>query len=464
MLYKDFDVNGNYDLKNDYASAPAFIPTIKWAEKKASTYLLQDRKRERDTTKNITAAQIMQFFKSHHECYLCHTKFTVNTLPTLDRIDNEIAHTLNNVEPCCELCNTTKSDKDKDFAQYKIQLRKYCLLNSLPMTLTDETTYHILRDGITGGLSNVGHRLNYAGITHINKLSFQDGQVFSQDNDNVMTHITGCDFSSLYPSVFSSNPHPFNPYTKHKMYMPGYQLKRYNPENSSLKERLDVINNPSRFECTDQSIVDKLPYFVAVIKGHVDNDFINDFINFPPIIKKLEVTTDTNTISKYMYEHMVSNKLSTDKKEKKLTQLLSTHDQFMSFGMYELWFLIDECHFIIDDIDNLITFTRHDKFGFVNHFFNDRVNAKKEGNTGRSILDKIVLNGSYGSDGQNNEKFTTIKFLNRDKTIKAHANYNFKATHKVTDDLFIVEKEPTSASCKKPLQSAFATLSNAKFW
>jgi hypothetical protein len=211
--------------------------------------------------------------------------------------------------------------------------------------------------------------------------------------------------------------------------------------------------------------VDKLPYLVAVIKGHIDNDFINDFINFPPIIKKIEVTTDTNTISKYMYEHMVSNKLSTDKKEKKLTQLLSTHDQFMSFGMYELWFLNDECHFIIDGIDNLITFTKHDKFsGFVNHFFNDRVKAKKEGNTGRSILDKIVLNGSYGSDGQNNEKFTTIKFLNRDKTIKAHANYNFKATHKVTDDLFIVEKEPTSASCKKPLQSAFATLSNAKFW
>jgi hypothetical protein len=137
----------------------------------------------------------------------------------------------------------------------------------------------------------------------------------------------------------------------------------------------------------------------------------------------------------------------------------------MSFGMYELWFLIDECHFIIDDIDTLILFTKHDKFnGFVNYFFNERATAKKAGNGGKSTLCKIILNGSYGADGQNNEKFSDIKFLNREKTIKAHASCNFKATHKVTDYLFIVEKDPLSASCKKPLHTAFATLSNAKFW
>jgi hypothetical protein len=141
---------------------------------------------------------------------------------------------------------------------------------------------------------------------------------------------------------------------------------------------------------------------------------------------------------------MKKNNLSTDKHEKKLTQLLSTHNQFMSFGMYELWFLVDECHFIIDDIENLITFTKHDKFsGFLNHFFNDRTKAKKKGNNGRSVLDKIVLNGSYGSDGQNNEKLNTIKFLNREDTIAAQSKYNFRGTHKIADDLFIVERTQT---------------------
>jgi hypothetical protein len=90
--------------------------------------------------------------------------------------------------------------------------------------------------------------------------------------------------------------------------------------------------------------------------------------------------------------------------------------------------------------------------------------ARKEGNAGRATLDKIILNGSYGADGQNNEKFSDVKFLNREKTIKAHANYNFKATHKVTDELYIVEKDPLSATCRKLLQSSHATLSNAKFW
>jgi hypothetical protein len=68
--------------------------------------------------------------------------------------------------------------------------------------------------------------------------------------------------------------------------------------------------------------------------------------------------------------------------------------------------------------------------------------ARKENNTGRAALDKIILDGSYGADGQNSA---------------------FKATHKVNDDLFIVEKDPVIATCKKPLQSSYATLSNAKF-
>jgi hypothetical protein len=78
--------------------------------------------------------------------------------------------------------------------------------------------------------------------------------------------------------------------------MPAYQIKRYDSNNSSLEEKMDIITNKNRFECANQSIVDKLPYFVAVVKGHIDNDYIDDYINFPPIIKKLDITTDKDTI------------------------------------------------------------------------------------------------------------------------------------------------------------------------
>jgi hypothetical protein len=226
MLDTNFDVNTNCDIKSE--NEKSFIPTFNWAADKVSKYNQQDKRKKRDTNNNITHNELLLFSKANSKCYICQSTFTDGNKPTLDRINNSIGHTLKNVKPCCEYCNKIKSDKNEDFARYKIQLKKYCLMNNLPMTLTDEVTYHILRDGITGGLSNVGHRFNYAGITKINKLEIVkngDGSyhVFSTDANNIMTHITGCDFSSLYPSVFSSNSHPFIPYTGHKMYMPGYQ-------------------------------------------------------------------------------------------------------------------------------------------------------------------------------------------------------------------------------------------------
>jgi hypothetical protein len=337
------------------------------------------------------------------------------------------------------------------------------------MTLNDETIYRILRDGIAGGLTNVGHRFNYAGITKIDKLPIEKRNhqtyVYSKDTNNIMTHITGCDFSSLYPSVFSSNIHPFIPYMGHKMYMPGYQTNRYTKEDQGQEFLNALIDNPHRLECDNQDIIDSIPWTVSVLIGHIDENFLNDFINFPPIIKKLELTTTETNIGHYMHQHMKNNNLSLDKTEKKLTQLLTTHERAMSFGMCEIWFLIDKCHFLIDEVQTVITFTKHDKFNkFVNHFFDERKVAKKAGNEGKSILCKIILNGSYGADGQNNEKFSKINFCNEEKATKMQAAGDFKHTTKVNDNLFIIEREPLAATCKKPLQSAFATLSNAKFW
>jgi hypothetical protein len=77
---------------------------------------------------------------------------------------------------------------------------------------------------------------------------------------------------------------------------------------------------------------------------------------------------------------------------------------------------------------------------------------------------QVILNSSYGSDGQNNEKFANIRFLSKAKALRATANCNFVSSTKISDDLYLVEKEPVSAACEKPLHTAFATLSNAKYW
>jgi hypothetical protein len=70
-------------------------------------------------------------------------------------------------------------------------------------------------------LSNVHNRKNIKGVDTIKNLEYFDDKVHIRDTNNIITHIIGVDFNSLYLSSYSSSPHPFNPYTGGVMYMPG---------------------------------------------------------------------------------------------------------------------------------------------------------------------------------------------------------------------------------------------------
>ena len=93
------------------------------------------------------------------------------TIPPFDRINNKYSHTIDNIKFACKYCNSVRADNDENITKLKIQLRKYCLKYDLPMTLCkhDEDAYKVIRNGITGGLSNVMHRVNIKGETKINK-------------------------------------------------------------------------------------------------------------------------------------------------------------------------------------------------------------------------------------------------------------------------------------------------------
>jgi hypothetical protein len=162
---------------------------------------------------------------------------------------------------------------------------------------------------------------------------------------------------------------------------------------------------------------------------------------------------------------MKKNDLKTERNETKLTMLLSTHDTFMSFSSYYLWFLIDRCHFIIDDIKSIITFTKHDRFNaFVNDFMNNRIKAMQENNKGKEQFCKTSLNGSYGYDGLNTEKFVKIKPMDRSKTFIHQVFDNFVSTRKIAEDNYLVTYNPRTFHCNTCLQESFFTLDNAKFW
>ncbi|KAA6396400.1 MAG: hypothetical protein EZS28_008079 [Streblomastix strix] len=343
------------------------------------------------------------------------------------------------------------------------------MLKCLPTNLTNIDDYKLIRSGITGGLSNVMHRENIAGKDVVKQFVYDpvDKKVHVQTSNNVISHVVGVDFNSLYPSVMSSEPHKFIKYTGGKMYMPGSVIKRLtvqpapsgpakgsvddNYENSDKDKIMDIISGRDQL-------------FIAEIKGHIDEKYINDFINFPPILRNYTFTTNEDTIGPYMYNHMKANGIKTDQKQRKLTNLLSTMGEFMSFSSYYLWFLIDDCHFIIDDVKQLILFNKHEGFNpFVKEFIGKRIQAKIEGNKGLEQFCKITMNSLYGSDGMNTEKYTEIKVMDQKEALKAHLSNTFMDEQQLSDNAYAVQMNPETCTCKTPIQEAYFVLDNAKY-
>ena len=455
LCYKDFDPFANYA----HEQKTTFTVTKRWWAEKCRGYKEQDKAKGRDVTNNVSMADF-DYFKDqimNGVCYLCNEGFTSENRPTLDRINNDLPHTKDNVRVCCRYCNTVKSDRDEDEARLAINLRKYCLLNNFPMTIDNEEVYHLLRAGITGGMSNVLHRLNIKDQTPINHLEYdmKKKKVNSVDSDKYkVTHVCGIDFNSLYPSSYSSQPHPFMPYTGGKMYMPGRIDKAHKTSDLMLKKRARYI-------------IDKRDtLFVADLKGHIPEEFYNEFINLPPIFRNVDITTDKKTIGDNMYKYMKDNHLAVDQKTRKLTMLMSTMGEYMSFSSYYLWFLMDRCHFVIDDIRYIVTFVKHDGFNnFVNEFMSNRQHAMlPPKNKGMEQFCKISLNGSYGYDGMNAEKFAKTKIMNKDNTFNAQLSDTFINTRKIEDDMYIVEQNSKTYGCNTCLQEAYFTLDNAKYW
>lgn len=392
------------------------------------------------------------------KCYLCGEPFSYDNKPTLDRIDNSKSHTKENCKLCCEYCNKCKSNKDEASSKLLINLRKFALYNHLPMTLMSYQVaeYHILRDGITGGLSNVQHRVNLKGITRINKLKYdsEKNEVSNSMTDNIMTHFVGVDFNSLYPSCFSSNTNPFIKYTGGRMFMPGRLTKTINCTNQVFKKiALNIINR-------------KDTLFVAVVKGHIDEKYINDYINFLPIIRNKEITTDEKTLGTFMYQYMLDNGIQTDKKERKLTQLASTQGTYMSFSSYYLWYLIDRFHFIIDDIQKLLIFDKNTCFSeFANTFMETRQKAELEGKKGKGLFCKISLNGSYGYDAMNTSIYSKSAIEGESRARCSALSHKYRSMRELGDSgYYQVLKQEDNYKCETCLQEAFFTLDNAKYW
>jgi hypothetical protein len=170
-----------------------------------------------------------------------------------------------------------------------IQLRKFALKKHLPFTLVkgDEEEYEVTRKNIIGGLSNVHNRKNLKGTDTIKNLVYMDDKVNIIDTKNIITHIIGIDFNSLYQSSYSSKPHPFNPYTDGIIYTLG-RVKQ-------------VIKNE---EEARKIIEERKEIFSVDVKGHIDPKFLNEVVRFPPIFMNVDIKTNKENIGETMFEYM----------------------------------------------------------------------------------------------------------------------------------------------------------------
>lgn len=490
LACKDFNPKIDYGIINKKTT---FQPNKTWWSRKCDNYYNQDKaynekihkkmsccdkitdeykrlqSKLRDLSKCVCTNDFKDFMKLYNEngvCYLCGEHFTESNKPTLDRINNDKGHELDNCKLACAVCNRLHNRNDEKITRLLIQLNKFWKINHLPTTLTNKTEYKLLRESIFGGLSIVFHRVNISGLTHINLNRYDSAtnKIINFDTGHIITHIIGSDFNSLYPSSYSSIKHPFNPYTGGKMWMPG-----------ELQEIIEVykngVKNEEAFNRCVKIITDKNNMFanepeyvfIAKVKLKCPKELINDFINFPPIFRKKTISNKPDEIGEYMHNVITQNNLSVSEKEDKLTFLIDTGEEFMPFNSYYLWLLLDLGLELVD-IEYVMTYNCHDRFKyFVEDMMRNRIMVLVDKN-GNEKFYKINMNGSYGYDGMNTEKFNKVSIVKKDKAYTAIISDTYRGGYKLSDDYYLITKQPKYFKCNTPLQEAVFTLDNAKFW
>jgi hypothetical protein len=239
-----------------------------------------------------------------------------------------------------------------------------------------------MQNAIVGGLSNVWHRSSIAVETHISFLTYVNinKKVYSTNTENTVTHITGVDFNPLYPSGYSSIPNEMIGFTGNKMLIPG-NFKEYITDRQRM---LDIISV-------------KKELFVVTLKGGIREERWNEFINYTPIIRNIEIG---NNKSK--------------KKQKKITQLMTTIGLFMPFSSYYLWYLIDRFGFVIDDVTEMSVLYANDNGLFTKftiQLMEERMKAIEEKNDRYGTFCKNILNAAYGKDRMNKSQYSKVVIM-----------------------------------------------------
>jgi hypothetical protein len=148
-------------------------------------------------------------------------------------------------------------------------------------------------------------------------------------------------------------------------------------------------------------INEKKELFVVTLKGGIPEERWNEFINYAPIIRNIEIGNDKSK-----------------RKQKKLTQLMTTMELYMPFSSYYLWYLIDRFGFVIEDVTEMSVFYANENGLFTKftiQLMEERMKAIEQKNDGYGTFCKNILNAAYGKDGMNQSKYSRLMIMDEDK-------------------------------------------------
>ena len=87
-----------------------------------------------------------------------------------------------------------------------------------------------------------------------------------------------------------------------------------------------------------------------------------------------------------------------------------------------------------------------------------------KGNKSAALFCKLCMNGSYGYDGMNTEKYNKVRITNENKARSSFMADTFVDAVKLNEDVYLTESKTKSTTVKTCLQEAYFTLDNSKFW
>jgi hypothetical protein len=94
----------------------------------------------------------------------------------------------------------------------------------------------------------------------------------------------------------------------------------------------------------------------------------------------------------------------------------------------------------------------------------NRIDALIKENHGKEQFCKLCLNGSYGYDGKNTEKYVRSAVKTKSEAFKAQVFDTHVDTRKLSENKYMVVSKPRSFHCDTCLQESYFTLDNAKYW